>query len=163
MKTKVCGKCKQAKPIEEFHRDKSRKDGHYTWCKNCSNEAGKFWRRKHKEQVRVYGAQYYAKNKKHCRKLIKRWRQAHKDHSRNKYLKRVYGITSEQYEEILIGQKECCAICGDHQSKFKRRLHVDHNHETGEIRGLLCTNCNRMLGHAQDSKDILMRGVQYLG
>jgi hypothetical protein len=61
------------------------------------------------------------------------------------YALKQYGISLEIYESILIEQNYCCAICGKHQSNFKKRLAVDHNHETGEIRGLLCTGCNKFI------------------
>lgn len=55
-------------------------------------------------------------------------------------LRNGYGITVEQYEEMLKRQKGGCAICGKRPGK--KRLHVDHNHETGQVRGLLCAKCN---------------------
>lgn len=64
----------------------------------------------------------------------------------NKCLIRRFGITEEQYNKLLAKQKECCAICGRHQSNFKNRLHIDHDHKTGIIRGLLCAGCNTGLG-----------------
>lgn len=66
---------------------------------------------------------------------------------RNEYLILNYGITLKQYDELFRKQKACCAICGRHDSQFKKRLGVDHDHKTGIIRGLLCTGCNIVLGH----------------
>jgi hypothetical protein len=54
----------------------------------------------------------------------------------------LYGITKEEYDQLLVSQKNCCALCGKHQLTMKRRLHVDHNHRTGKVRGLLCGACN---------------------
>jgi len=66
-------------------------------------------------------------------------------------LKKKYGITVKQYDELLEKQNQCCAICDKHASEFKTRLAVDHNHVTGEIRGLLCTYCNhRLIGRHRD-------------
>ncbi len=66
-------------------------------------------------------------------------------------LSKKYGITIEQYNELLEKQDHCCAICDKHENEFKTRLAVDHNHETGEIRGLLCTYCNhRLIGRHRD-------------
>jgi hypothetical protein len=64
---------------------------------------------------------------------------------RNKYLLKKYGITSAQYEEMLAKQNGNCAICGQHHTKFKMRLSVDHCHKTQEVRGLLCFICNRFI------------------
>ncbi|MHA2351443.1 MAG: endonuclease VII domain-containing protein [Candidatus Thorarchaeota archaeon] len=53
-----------------------------------------------------------------------------------------YGISAEEYDAMYELQGGCCAICGRHQSKMRRSLHIDHNHATGHVRGLLCGNCN---------------------
>ena len=71
-------------------------------------------------------------------------------------------ITKIEYNKMFKAQKGCCAICGRHQSEFGKRLAVDHNHLTGKIRGLLCNSCNLILGHAKDSRGVLLRAMQYL-
>jgi hypothetical protein len=63
--------------------------------------------------------------------------------ARDKYLQRKYGITLKQYNKMLRDQKQSCAICKKHKSKFKRSLAVDHNHATGKVRSLLCFYCNK--------------------
>lgn len=77
------------------------------------------------------------------------------------YVKRTYGITIEQYYAILDHQGGGCAICN---RKLKTKKYaVDHNHKTGEVRGLLCGPCNnRILGSARDSPEILRRAADYL-
>jgi hypothetical protein len=67
------------------------------------------------------------------------------------FYKRDYNITIEEYNEMFDDQKGCCKICGRHQSEFKQRLCVDHDHKTGKIRGLLCHTCNRFLGYIDDN------------
>lgn len=86
----------------------------------------------------------------------------------------MYGITSEQYSEKLQEQKSVCDICKMPETRIVRvnakkyktekrpRLSVDHDHETGEVRGLLCTKCNIALGHMQDSIEILESAIIYL-
>lgn len=91
----------------------------------------------------------------HCKLCRKKFR-------RKGDLYRKYGISPRQYDKLFEKQGECCAICGKHQSKLKTTLNVDHNHETGKIRGLLCVACNRLLGYAQDNQDILREAIQYL-
>lgn len=67
-------------------------------------------------------------------------------------LKRLYGITPEQYDELFEKQNGCCAVCGRHQREFKTRLAVDHDHATGEIRGLLCNFDNsRFIGRHREA------------
>jgi len=66
---------------------------------------------------------------------------------RNRQLQNTYGISLDDYNELLALQSGKCAICGKHQSKFSYPLHVDHDHKTGKVRGLLCSGCNGGLGH----------------
>ena len=71
------------------------------------------------------------------------------------------GISVAEYDKILDEQNGRCAICGTLPSG-KKSFAIDHDHETGKIRGLLCTRCNPMLGFAQDSREILLKAVEYL-
>ena len=66
------------------------------------------------------------------------------------------------WEELLVKQNFCCAICKTHQSKLKKRLVVDHSHSTGEVRGLLCANCNAAIGLLQDDALNCFRASKYL-
>ena len=89
------------------------------------------------------------------------WRKQNPDKEKNLYLRRVYGITLEDYNRMLQEQGGKCAICkGDEPTK--NALAVDHCHDTKRIRGLLCTNCNKILGHAKDNTDVLFAAIQYL-
>ena len=72
------------------------------------------------------------------------------DDSRSLILHR-HKLTKQAYDGMYIAQKGCCVICGRHQSEFKQRLHVDHCHKSGKIRGLLCFNCNCGLGNFKDN------------
>jgi len=91
-----------------------------------------------------------------------------KQQYRKHHLRATYNITNEQYDEMLLQQDNKCKICNKeermpHQSTNKiKGLSVDHNHETGKIRGLLCANCNLMIGHAIESSCILRNGANYL-
>ncbi|MEO8483323.1 MAG: endonuclease VII domain-containing protein [Acidobacteriota bacterium] len=73
--------------------------------------------------------------------------------------KRETGITLEQYDELLAKQGGCCALC--RQPPGKNRLQVDHDHETNEIRGLLCSKCNVLLCVAIDNDTWLQRALDY--
>ena len=77
-------------------------------------------------------------------------------------LMRFYGMTVEQYNCLLEKQNHRCACCGRHKSEFKRRLHVDHEHSSGEIRGLLCTLCNPLIGYAKERAESLDQAKAYL-
>lgn len=74
----------------------------------------------------------------------------------------TYGITAEEYWGIYRYQLKTCAIC-QRATGVKKRLSVDHCHETGVVRGLLCTTCNsRVLGHLRDDVAALERAIDYL-
>lgn len=81
--------------------------------------------------------------------------------ARRAELKRLYGITLEQYVDMFANQGGVCAIC-EEECKTKKSLSVDHDHRTGKVRGLLCNRCNRALGMFQDSPDLLLRAARYV-
>jgi len=84
------------------------------------------------------------------------------------YLKRNYGIDLETYNKMLKEHGEVCGICGSegflmNPDRHKARLVVDHCHDSGKVRGLLCHNCNRALGLFKDSTDTIQKALNYLG
>jgi len=81
--------------------------------------------------------------------------------SRKCYLKKAYRITPQIFDDMLNNQNEGCAICGI-KAQAHKRLNVDHCHYTGEVRGLLCTQCNVSLGGFKDSTMLLERAIAYL-
>ena len=84
----------------------------------------------------------------------------------NAYLMRTYGIGAKEYKQRLIAQDNKCAICGSKGFRMaehhRMALVVDHDHETGKVRSLLCHNCNRALGLLQDSTDLVSNALEYL-
>lgn len=74
-------------------------------------------------------------------------------------LKRKFGLSQEAYDEMFKAQDGRCAICGEIPDST---LHVDHDHATKEIRGLLCRGCNTGLGNFKDSPDLLLKAMKYL-
>jgi len=88
------------------------------------------------------------------------------DKMRRHFYKKKYGITVDTYEDMLLACDARCEICGvpatEHKEKTNRYLSVDHDHNTGKVRGLLCSNCNLMIGNANDDPKVLLRGAQYL-
>ena len=73
----------------------------------------------------------------------------------------MYGISVEDYERMLIEQDGGCYICGK-KPENNRALDIDHDHVTGKVRGLLCSNHNRALGLLNDNPDLLLKSVEYL-
>lgn len=86
---------------------------------------------------------------------------AAKPRKRDWYLRQTYGITSAEYAERLAAQGGGCAVCGVTEHEFGS-LHVDHDHATGEVRGILCVRCNHMVGLAKDSVSTLVSAAAYL-
>ena len=84
-----------------------------------------------------------------------------KDKSINRHMKKRYGLERTQYNKMIEEQHNQCKICG---IEFGDRctIHIDHSHASGEVRGLLCSNCNTALGHVKDDVDILRHMIEYL-
>lgn len=146
---KECADCGITKDITEFHKNKTRKDGISTLCKLCSTE-------RHQK--------YYYENREVLLAKIKE--HSSKPHAiankRNSNLKINYGITEEDYQEMLVEQNNSCAICGVNQNDLRYKLYVDHDHKTGEVRGLLCKHCNSAIGLFNDNKSLLLKAIDYL-
>lgn len=94
-----------------------------------------------------------------------RCRDCKKPHQRIQNLKNKYGLTVDAFEELWESVSGRCQICSDVLLRYDgKTVHyaVDHNHATGDIRGLLCPPCNKGLGHLKDSPAILTRAIKYL-
>lgn len=92
----------------------------------------------------------------------RRWYYKNPDKVRNAKYKRNYGISLDDYNELFQKQNGLCAICFKPETRMKYRLHIDHCHGTGKIRGLLCNTCNRALGLFKDNPEVLLRAYKYL-
>lgn len=144
--TKVCKQCKTEKLLTEFYKDKSFKNGYRANCKPCKDVSTNKWREKNKDK--------YNEN-------MRLLRSTNKDMFKNIDLKRTYGITLEDYNRMLLEQDNKCKICKKSNPSSKRTFAVDHNHETNEVRGLLCYGCNRAL-HALETKGLFDEAQKYL-
>lgn len=91
-----------------------------------------------------------------------RWHKENKHRDRNNRLLREYGITLEMFNDIFASQNHSCAICLSTHSGNGRGFHIDHDHLTGNVRGILCHHCNTMIGLAKDNKEILSNAINYL-
>lgn len=141
---KTCNLCGIEKPFSEFHADKRR--GYSSRCKPCNTAAVAAWRKKNRES-------YNASERKRYAESTSRWAQ---------HIQRKYGITANIYNEMFERQGHACAICRRKAEELGQTLSVDHDHDTGAVRGLLCAKCNRMLGCAIDRPDVLRDGADYL-
>lgn len=133
---KICTYCKLEKPYSEFYKGRDY-DGRQYWCIACMKLQRQERIKKQKEEDPIA----------YRRKVF------------NNELFRLYGITIETYEQLLKEQDGVCAIC---KNVPNGRLCVDHDHEIGWIRGLLCHNCNIVLGLMKDDPKLLRRAAEYL-
>jgi len=99
-----------------------------------------------------YMKEYYQKNKEKYRINYQNNKEKIKERSRKNKLKRDFGLTITDYNNLVEAQDNCCAVCGRHLIELKRRLSVDHNHRTNQVRGLLCRQCNYNLGWYEQCK-----------
>jgi hypothetical protein len=111
---------------------------------------------KSKEEIAAYAKKYYADNKTELLEYKKNYRIINKEKIADYNRKRLYGLTTEEFQDLMVKQLSCCAICG-----LKKKLYVDHCHETGQIRGLLCHHCNLTIGFGENS-DNLQKAIDYL-
>lgn len=134
---KTCSKCKTDKDENSFRPLKHSKDGLNAWCKSCFNE---------------YQMERYNNDKdfKNNRQKI----------SYKNSLKR-FNMTLEDYDVMSEEQGNVCAICGG-INENGRRLSVDHDHSTGEVRELLCAVCNTGLGSFNDDINLFLSAIQYI-
>jgi hypothetical protein len=160
---KQCKKCGVSKGHEEFYRAAGTRDGLRGECKACSAD----------DKRRRYLADPQAAIAR-----VKRWQQANADRvnatqrsrrarpevklqERAGHLKRKYGMTIEQYDAMLEAQGGGCSICG-RPPREDISLHVDHDHSTGKIRGILCFCCNNALADFEEDPILLAKAAAYL-
>lgn len=150
---KTCRRCKRQ------HNDPF---SQCDYCRAQGREKRRRWR------VRYPGREkelYKETNRvSYCRK----WRSTHKGSCRNSYLKHNYGITLEEFQQMVEKQDGRCKICGQKPSsrqvkgQMKPGLCVDHHHESGRLRGLLCHRCNVMIGAAEENVKIFEQAIKYV-
>ena len=151
---KKCSRCKETKPIEEFSKNRNNKSGYESECKSCRKERHKntyVTARVNKKLTEEEKANYY---KNYVRKDYV------KEKQRNSIRFRKYGVTTEQYTQMLINQSNKCGICLNTFSNSKD-THIDHDHETGIVRGLLCRSCNTGFGMFRENITVLNNAIKY--
>lgn len=127
-------------------------------CTKCKTQKSLdlFWRRTTKSNPE--------KRRSWCIECCQKQRDGHKSYDpayrRAWHLAQKYGMTQEDYEKLLSSQGGTCAICLDPPKQI--HFHIDHDHITGEVRGILCSRCNGMIGYGRDNPAILFSGIFYL-
>lgn len=136
MTTKICVKCKEEKDIDLFYRASDKNNERHIYCKACKK-------------------QYDAERK-----------ERYADTTMNSYYLRTYGISLNEYNDMLVKQNYVCLICSNQETTKHGdkviKLSVDHNHITGKVRGLLCKKCNAAIAMYNEDEDIIQRAIDYL-
>lgn len=131
---KTCSKCNLNKPEDEFYLIKGKR---IAACKKCVLA-----------QQKTAGPTYKHRSP---------------EFTRNRHIKSKFGISVEEYNKMLISQNYKCAICGTQDSGTKHNnFCIDHCHSSNRIRGLLCTHCNKGIGHFNDNISKLQMAIEYL-
>lgn len=176
---KKCSKCRCSKPPSDFYVCRSPssrvKDGLQRWCQECSKAYSEEYNKLNREKARLVARKrywedpeparaaaraVYHKDPAAAKERCKIWSKNNPLKVKAHDLKKRYGISITDYNRLLESQGGVCAICKTVGGK--KGLGVDHCHETGGIRGLLCSKCNTAIGLFNDSKNLLSSASDYL-
>lgn len=143
--------------LTEKNRAASRKwrETHPGTC----NDAARAWRAANKDRVKAQNLAW--RTARTPEELSAYGKEAYRRHRRAHHINKKFGMSTEQYEAMLIAQGNHCALCPK-PDRPDKRLAVDHDHETGKIRALLCDCCNRGLGLFDDDPVRLRAAAEYL-
>ncbi len=143
---KRCGKCREWLPVENFYKNSRAATGLASACKACT-------------LVVHQTAQYTARYKERDPEGVAA-------EKRRRFIRTMYGVTPEWYDAMLAAQGGVCAICGQPEVVLRhgkvKLLAVDHDHATGEARGLLCQGCNQGIGHLGEDLERMEAAARYL-
>lgn len=139
---KTCSICNKSVHASIFRKDKDRHDGLSSKCKPCANA----WHREYRRLNPGLREKYSPSVK----------------NPRASHLKAAYRISEQQYSDMLIAQGGHCAVCQRKRPGGRGSFHVDHDHVSGKVRGLLCARCNMGIGQLGDSIEGLRAAISYL-
>ena len=123
----------------------------------------KSWICKNGHDLRVGGVDSQSRCKVCTKARQQRYHKTHRYRSVSRHLRKAYGISVAQRDQMLVSQNYACAICGVTEGEGRLRLHIDHDHETGKIRGLLCKICNmHLLPSVERRLDVVFKAIDYL-
>ena len=136
---KVCNVCFQSLPYEGFNKKKNSRDGYKHQCKSCTSKANS--------------------NRYFSNLDVRRQKQKE---TQRRFTAKKFGLDGEDLSALYEKQNSKCAICGITEEEHGKYLAIDHDHATGNVRGLLCMACNTGLGNFKDSLDYLRMAIKYL-
>jgi hypothetical protein len=143
--------------ITEYNREASRK--WRTANREASRAASQAWRERNPERVKAHNVAWRAARTPE--ELSERDREAYRRYRRAHHINKKFGLSTEQYSAMLAAQEGHCALC-PHSDLPSKRLAVDHDHDTGKVRALLCDRCNRGIGLLDEDPVRLRAAADYL-
>mgnify|MGYP001233749649 CR=1 FL=1 len=168
MEKKQCRVCSKDKPLSDFPLRRGKSD---TWCKLCQKEYKKAYWKENREAIAEKRKDTYEQNRdKYLSQMKEYYRSLDPNDVREKgwrnKLKTQFGMSVEDYDLLLEEQGGVCAICRQKETQKHKgriiRMAVDHCHDTGEVRGLLCRACNTGIGLLGHDTERLTAAIQYL-
>lgn len=172
--TKKCSKCKQELPLDAFYLkrktdDPTKRRNRHGYCKECTKANVIEWQKKYKDRANAKNNRWKKENPDKVYAYNCLWQKLDKEKHPEKWSRRwlrkdvkKYGITLEQYEQMVASQSNLCAICRKPPHNTKTRLTIDHDHNTGKVRGLLCGSCNWAIERLDAVPDWNVRASAYL-
>ena len=159
--SKVCPSCSTEKPASEFRSDKTKADHLSSSCAECISSRSRSYYERNKDRIRANVKAYQKANPEtQARSVAKRRANGKR---RLADVRQRYGVSEEQYAEMLERAGGVCEICGrDPVEVSKRGACIDHCHETGKVRGILCGPCNTGIGNLRDDPAVLRKALEYL-
>jgi len=155
-KEKLCNGCGNIYPIDDYNLRANGRGGYKrrSRCRKCECEWQKRYQKDYPEEMRERKKRYKEKDPERYYKLSRK-------HALRSSWKR-YGHDPDKVERYFESHSGYCEICGIKPTKGAGRLHIDHDHDTGEIRGMLCLKCNTGLGQFNDDVKTLKSAIKYL-
>lgn len=164
--TKLCYLCDETKPLSEFHLQARSADGHQARCKECARSEARRWYNENLDRARAKQRDWTARNHERKKARDRAYGRENPHIKRNGRYKYEFGITLAEFDEMVLAQGGVCAACKQPETAIYngkvRNLCVDHDHETGRVRGLLCTCCNTALGLLGEDLDRIEALRHYL-
>lgn len=172
---KICTKCIILKLLTEFPLASRMRLGRGSWCRTCINEYKRQDYKNNKARESAKNKLWRQNNLEYARKRQKNWRDKNPDYIKGKLLQKYWPESTwrealQKFNVLVVLQNNLCAICNKIETasskkgcnKIIRDLCVDHCHVTKKVRGLLCDNCNVLIGRAKDSPSICESAALYL-
>lgn len=149
---------KNNKSVKKYLSNPKNREKHRKQCREyCETNKEKIKLKRNTPEYRE--RENIRKNTPESREFSKQWQKDNKEILHLRLIKKKYKV---DYATLFEEQNGCCKICKRHQSEFKKKLAVDHCHETNTVRGLLCPKCNTGIGQFNDDIELMKIAIKYL-